>query len=303
LDAEVNFNSTWNKVITYWSTLIYKDIKLLFMRFLILFFLIQIFFQSTYAQFFDTPVKVLDTANIKISYTLTWKEDSNNLERARKENMILLIGNKVSLFMGENFYNMVYFGRQAERAGQLQQFIDANEMEKYRTRFSYRVFKNFPEKKYTYTDVVLPDYFEYTEDLSVFNWVLLDETKTIGNYKAQSAQCFYGGRNWVAWYTTEIPINDGPYKFYGLPGLIIRLYDEKEHYVFEMTKLERYKNGVNIEYEDRGWMLTTRTDFLKAQKNFKLDIINRAKDAGADAVSQQRAYRNLMKRNNPIELE
>ncbi len=56
----------------------------------------------------------------------------------------------------------------------------------------------------------------------------------------------------MAWYTTEIPINDGPYKFFGLPGLIIKLYDEKEHYVFEMTKLERYENGVNNRIRRQG---------------------------------------------------
>ena len=271
------------------------------LRIVILFIVMQMFAIQVNAQFFDAPIKVLDTANIEISYTLIWKEDTNNLERVRKENMILLIGDKTSLFMSENFYDMVHFGRQAEREGRLQQFFDRNEMEKYRTRFSYRIFKNFPEGKYTYNDKVIPDYLEYTEDFSVFNWDFSDQTDTIGNYIAQSAHCFYGGRKWVAWYTTEIPINDGPYKFYGLPGLIIKMYDEKEHYVFEMTKLERFEHGINIEYEDRGWMQTTMADFLKAKKNLKLDIVNRAKEAGSNVVSQQRAYRNMMKKNNPIE--
>ncbi len=85
---------------------------------------------DVYAQFFDAPVKILDTANIKISYNLTWKEDSNNLERSRKEDMILLIGQDVSKFMSEKFYDMVRFGRQAERAGQLRQFFDNNEAQK-----------------------------------------------------------------------------------------------------------------------------------------------------------------------------
>lgn len=271
------------------------------LRISLLFFVMQISAISIYAQFFDTPVKVLDTANIKISYTLTWKEDSNNLERSRKEDMILLIGQDVSKFMSENFYDMVRFGRQAERAGQLRQFFDNNEAKKYLSRYTYAIYKNFPEGSYTYHDKVIPDYLEYTEDFSVFNWVLLDETMTIGNYNAQRAHCYYGGRNWVAWYTTEIPINDGPYKFYSLPGLIIKLYDEEEHYVFEMTKLERYENGMSIDYEDRGWMLTTRADFLKAYRNLQRDIINRAKEAGANVESQQRAYRNMLKINNPIE--
>lgn len=271
------------------------------LRISLLIFVMQMLVIDGYAQFFDAPVKVLDTANLKISYTLSWKEDSNNLERVRNETMILLIGEHVSKFMSENFYDMINFGRQAEREGRLRQFFDNNEAKKYLSRYTYRIYKNFPEGKYTYNDGVIPDFLEYIEDFSVFNWVLLDETKTIGNYKAQRAYCYYGGRNWVAWYTTEIPINDGPYKFYGLPGLIIKVYDEEEHYIFEMTKLERYENGVNIEYEDRGWMQTTRADFLKAYRNLQRDIINRAKEAGANVESQQRAYRNMLKINNPIE--
>lgn len=33
----------------------------------------------------------------------------------------------------------------------------------------------------------------------------------------QKATCDFAGRKWIAWFTTEIPIQDGPYKFYGLP--------------------------------------------------------------------------------------
>ncbi|MFA5514378.1 MAG: GLPGLI family protein [Sphaerochaetaceae bacterium] len=273
------------------------------LRIVILFIVMQMFAIQVNAQFFDAPIKVLDTANIEISYTLTWKEDTNNLERVRKENMILLIGDKTSLFMSENFYDMVHFGRQAEREGRLQQFFDENEMEKYRTRFSYRIFKNFPEGKYTYNDKVIPDYLEYTEDFGVFNWEFSDQTDTIGNYNAQSAHCLYGGRKWVAWYTTEIPINDGPYKFYGLPGLIIKLYDEQEHYVFELLRVERSDETIAIEYDNRDWVKTERNGFLKAEQNFRNDIINRAKEAGMSSSAQQKAARSMLKSNNPIELE
>lgn len=253
------------------------------------------------AQYFDFPYQVLDSFNLKITYTITWKEDTNNLERIRSEKMILMVGSEISKFMSKNFYEYKNIGRKAERAGQLQEFMDKNEYQNYRTRFSYQILKNYPMGSYTYFNKVLPDLMQYTEPIQIIQWELLDETDSIGDYPAQKARCSYGGREWIAWYTNSIPINDGPYKFQGLPGLIIKINDKNEHYVFEMDAIERYEQYFDIELEDREWIKTTRENFLKAEQNFRHDILSRAKDAGANVVSQQTAYRNMLKKNNPIE--
>ncbi|MFA5514377.1 MAG: GLPGLI family protein [Sphaerochaetaceae bacterium] len=253
------------------------------------------------AQFYDYPYQVLDSFNLSITYSIAWKEDTNNLERVRSEKMILMVGKEVSKFMSKNFYEYSNMGREAERAGLLQEFFDRNERQNYRTRFSYQILKNYPKGSYTYYNKVLPDFFQYAEPLQVFQWELLDETDSIGNYPVQKAHCTYGGREWVAWYTSSVPINDGPYKFRGLPGLIIKIHDEKEHYVFILDVIERYDKYFDIEFEDMGWVTTTRENYLMAEQNFRLDIISRAKEAGATAVSMQRAYRSMLKKNNPIE--
>lgn len=253
------------------------------------------------AQFFDFPYQVLDSFNLKITYSIAWKEDTNNLERIRSEKMILMVGNKISKFMSKNFYEYKIIGREAESEGRLQEFRDRNEYQNYRTRFSYQILKNYPLGSYSYFNKVLPDFMQYTEPFKVFQWDLLDKTDSIGGYSVQKARCTYGGREWIAWYASSIPINDGPYKFRGLPGLIIKISDKNEHYVFELDGIERYDKYYEIELEEREWIKTTRENFLKAEQNFRYDIMSRAKEAGANAVSQQRAYRNMLKNNNPIE--
>ena len=60
------------------------------------------------------------------------------------------------------------------------------------------------------------------------NWKILPETIVITNLNCQKAEVEYGGRQWIAWFTSEIPISDGPYKFRGLPGLIIEVFDDKK---------------------------------------------------------------------------
>ncbi len=48
----------------------------------------------------------------------------------------------------------------------------------------------------------------------------------IGEYNAQKAITNFGGREWTAWFSTDLPFQDGPYKFYGLPGLIVKIEDK-----------------------------------------------------------------------------
>lgn len=68
------------------------------------------------------------------------------------------------------------------------------------------------------------------------NWKLVDETKVINTINCKKAEVTFKGRNWIAWYSPEIPLPYGPYKFSGLPGLIIKITDDKGEFDFELVK-------------------------------------------------------------------
>lgn len=70
------------------------------------------------------------------------------------------------------------------------------------------------------------------KDHRKINWEILKDKKQINNYVVQKAKAFFAGRIWEAWFTTEIPINDGPYKFHGLPGFIVSIADVKAQHQF-----------------------------------------------------------------------
>lgn len=59
--------------------------------------------------------------------------------------------------------------------------------------------------------------------------------KSIEGFKAQKATTQFGGRNWIAWFTNDIQIQDGPYKFCGLPGLILNIEDEGKTHIFNLV--------------------------------------------------------------------
>ncbi|WP_295769334.1 GLPGLI family protein [uncultured Mucilaginibacter sp.] len=52
------------------------------------------------------------------------------------------------------------------------------------------------------------------------------DTDTIGKYICNKATANYRGTKLIVFYTNSIPVPIGPYKFGGLPGLIVMLYNE-----------------------------------------------------------------------------
>ena len=64
----------------------------------------------------------------------------------------------------------------------------------------------------------------------MLHWQILDGTEDILGYRCQKAKVEYAGRSYTAWFTTGIPINDGPWKFWGLPGLILKVTDSQKQF-------------------------------------------------------------------------
>ena len=72
------------------------------------------------------------------------------------------------------------------------------------------------------------------------HWQLVpDSTKEILGYQCQMATTRFKGRQWTVWYTEDIPLDEGPWKLRGLPGLVLSAYDAKRQYVFEGAGLEQ----------------------------------------------------------------
>ncbi|WP_194851925.1 GLPGLI family protein [Nonlabens antarcticus] len=58
------------------------------------------------------------------------------------------------------------------------------------------------------------------------DWKIRTEFKQIGDYKCQVATLNFRGRDFTAFFTDQIPVSYGPFKFMGLPGLILELSTE-----------------------------------------------------------------------------
>ena len=166
-------------------------------------------------------------------------------------------------------------------------------------KFSYKVYKFYPEMKIQYSDRVAngfqPMNIGYDEDLK-FNWKIENDKEKIGEYSTQKATTEYGGRKWTAWFSTDIPFQDGPYKFYGLPGLIVKLEDEGKNYSWVLKGNKKVDNYSEITYAESispggdGGKVTvvSREKFDKTFNDYKKDPMATARPYRTAEVMSQK---------------
>ena len=87
--------------------------------------------------------------------------------------------------------------------------------------------------------------FKITDNFTI-PWKLENEKKRIEKWECQKATANYGGRVWTAWFTTEIPIQEGPYYFKGLPGQIVSLEDSKKQHQFQLIGVQTIKKAEEL---------------------------------------------------------
>jgi GLPGLI family protein len=143
------------------------------------------------------------------------------------------------------------------------------------------------------------------------NWKLVDETKVINSIVCKKAEVSYKGREWTAWYSTEIPFPYGPYKFSGLPGLIVKITDKTEDYDFELVKSVSSYNlkGKLVRINKARYhnaKLVTKKELAQAiissKENAKYEL-ERMGTVFSDDQKRQKISETEKKGYNPIELE
>lgn len=68
-------------------------------------------------------------------------------------------------------------------------------------------------------------------------WEIKGKTKKIGEFTAQKAVGKFRGRKYTAWFTEQIPLPYGPWKLFGLPGLILEANDDTNMFVIKFRSI------------------------------------------------------------------
>ena len=133
---------------------------------------------------------------------------------------------------------------------------------------SYYILKSLDENIIRYYDNAGLDKFFYEETPEEWHWEIGDATKNILGYECVEATTNFHGRKWTVWFTPEIPVHNGPWKFDGLPGLILEAIADGNQYQFVTTGVQQTNKNIGIVYLADEYEKSSRKDFLKAKRTF-----------------------------------
>ncbi len=132
------------------------------------------------------------------------------------------------------------------------------------------VLKDFDKSvSTTYDEAGMGECCYYDEPFSEIDWVIAeDSTKTILDYQCVMATADYHGRNWTVWFTPEIPMQDGPWKFCGLPRLIMEASEPSGLHSFTVTGIETSSQPIYPVFSTK-YEKMNRLDMLRGERHYR----------------------------------
>lgn len=215
--------------------------------------------------------------NQRFSYIYQFVPDSTNQADVKSEMMLLEVLPKFS-----KFYSETVFKSDSIANAMLEKELAAtgsmnvkSDMRKGFVRST--IIKEFPDFK-AYLVTRIGQTKMKVEDERKIDWKILPEKLKIGDFETQKAETEMFGRKWTAWFTTEIPIQDGPYKFHGLPGLIVKIEDETKSHSYILNGIKNLKSA--------------EIKNIDPNKNFVFDFGNAVKISQSEYKKQYLESRN-----------
>lgn len=180
-----------------------------------------------------------------------------------------------------------------------------------------RVIKHVGSDNINYFKILGNTKYDIIQNINLKWNIVLKFDKILG-FNVQEATTEYGGRKWIAWFSKEIPIQDGPYKFFQLPGLILKIEDIDRNHIFELEGIENVNTEfVYPELNNFRTVKVTYPRFTKLFKNYRksplADLMGKIPDQtdskgvfkkGIEIFRQEekKALENISKDNNIIEI-
>jgi len=225
----------------------------------------------------------LDSAKLRIAYSLNYIPDSLKPQQIFKDRKILLIGDKTN-----HFYS--YYARLSDSA-LTADWDKGKSSSGLRSPSGVQIegaqIYTYPatKERTVIEPIIALSTYKYQETIEHPQWKFSDDTCTILSYFCQKATARFRGRDWTVWFTMDIPIDAGPWKLCGLPGLILKASDSRGHYIFECIGIEQISQKKEpIIIRKAEYIDCTRTEYMKAQKQFYENYVNTLLAMGCNVV-------------------
>lgn len=233
--------------------------------------ILYVFFFTTYLLDVQAQIYQQDIAfDTEIVYEHRYMSGGLDGANSDKQMMSLLVNDDVSLFQLTRVFpydSTTIASGHSSTAIMKQAIIFINPL-------TYRIFKqnnqiSTVESITSLESYMTTDFYAYTEKEEMFRWKIQEDTATVDGLFCQRALLNWAGRDWEAWFSPETPIFDGPYKFSGLPGLIVRIEDTEGIYSFALKHISsrKTKYWANVR-KDLSYTLSTKEEFFKQRRWF-----------------------------------
>jgi GLPGLI family protein len=137
-----------------------------------------------------------------------------------------------------------------------------------RSRTFYSFYTDYPEKGVTTTSYNAFNIFECEERIEPIDWKYLDGDSVILGHDCLKAEGMFRGHKWTVWFTPDVPMEYGPWKLRGLPGLILYAEHDSGFFKYEAIELGKCEGLAMFHQNDKKPIKST------AKEIQELDALN-----------------------------
>ena len=148
---------------------------------------------------------------------------------------------------------------------------------------SFYITKSRSDNKIQTYDIASATKFRWEEQMTDIKWNVTDSTINLMGYECFMATADYHGRKWIAWFAPEIPVNDGPWKLFGLPGIILMAECDGGQYRFVADGIQQAQNPEYRIYCKENWEPIKREEFWRLRREC-LDNPSRNNGTGGNTI-------------------
>ncbi|MEN4762806.1 GLPGLI family protein [Chryseobacterium sp. C39-AII1] len=225
-----------------------------------------------------------------------------------KEYMFLDVHQKDSQFYSYRNYNVDSTAVAYKKKGLF--YMPPN-----REYINFRIIKNLQNNEVSMITKVNSTVYSVSDGREI-NWKITNKKSNILGHAVTSAEANFGGRVWTAWFASDIPIQDGPYKFKGLPGIILKVEDDKKNHVF--TAIQIIKSKSNEDYpsteNSKPTKQITQQEYKKIYTEYRKDPLKHLRGRYPDQTDtsgnfrtgeqvfrdEEKLFKNKIKKDNNV---
>lgn len=219
---------------------------------------------------------------INIEYEIFYNTDLPNTQYA-------------NLYINKFSEESIYIKKsKSKESKQVTKEVDNSITIKYNSKKNNSNYFNFKKDTLITSESVFGEDYLISEKITKLEWELVDETKFKDSITLSKAICKFRGRNYIAWYSLDFPLQYGPWKLQGLPGLIFEVYDESKRYNWYLKKIsfEDLEKSLFVENTDNVTQIDIKQYAKIKYNNNSIDEKLLTKMPRGTSVASSEVFRN-----------